>query len=86
MSGLLTHSSDLTFFGSDAAEVIKTRRDWEDLHFLGACSFLRVTISAEDWPRVVTAVMPCTTHQTPLSFLIVTAKRSRDSTLLPSTM
>jgi hypothetical protein len=31
MSGLLTHSSDLTFFGSDAAEVIKTRRDWEDL-------------------------------------------------------
>jgi ketosteroid isomerase-like protein len=31
MSGLLTNSSDLTFFGSDAAEVIKTRRDWEDL-------------------------------------------------------
>lgn len=31
LSGLLTNSSDLTFFGSDAAEVIKTRRDWEDL-------------------------------------------------------
>jgi hypothetical protein len=31
MSGMLTNSSDPTFFGSDAAEVIKTRRDWEDL-------------------------------------------------------
>jgi len=31
MSGLLTTSSDFTFFGSDAAEVVKSRRDWEDL-------------------------------------------------------
>jgi hypothetical protein len=31
MSEMLTTSSDFTFFGSDAAEVVRTRRDWEEL-------------------------------------------------------
>src|SRR5262249_49330500 len=31
MSAVLTTSTDLTFFGSDAAEVIRTRQDWENL-------------------------------------------------------
>ena len=31
MSGMLTASSDFTFFGSDAAEVTRSRHDWEYL-------------------------------------------------------
>ncbi|PYX22536.1 MAG: hypothetical protein DMG87_07445 [Acidobacteria bacterium] len=31
MSEMLTKSSDLTFFGSDAAEVVRTRSEWETL-------------------------------------------------------
>jgi len=31
MSAMLTTSSDFIFFGSDAAEVTSTRRDWENL-------------------------------------------------------
>ncbi len=31
MSEMLTKSSNLTFFGSDAAEVVRTRSEWETL-------------------------------------------------------
>jgi ketosteroid isomerase-like protein len=31
LSNMLTTADDFTFFGSDAAEVVKTRREWEDL-------------------------------------------------------
>ena len=31
LSNLLTTADDFTFFGSDAAEVVKTRREWEEL-------------------------------------------------------
>src|SRR5438045_4194460 len=31
MSEMLATSSDFSFFGSDAAEVVRTRRDWEEL-------------------------------------------------------
>ena len=31
LSNMLTAADDFTFFGSDAAEVVKTRREWEEL-------------------------------------------------------
>jgi ketosteroid isomerase-like protein len=31
LSNMLTTADDFTFFGSDAAEVVMTRREWEDL-------------------------------------------------------
>jgi len=31
LSNMLTTVDDFTFFGSDAAEVVKTRREWEQL-------------------------------------------------------
>ena len=31
LSSMLTTADDFTFFGSDAAEVVKTRREWEEL-------------------------------------------------------
>ncbi len=31
LSNMLTAADDSTFFGSDAAEVVKTRREWEEL-------------------------------------------------------
>src|SRR5205814_2334712 len=54
-------------------------------HFFGSFILLRATISEEDSPCVATAVIPWTMCQVPPSFLMVMAKRSRDSMLLPST-
>jgi ketosteroid isomerase-like protein len=31
LSNMLTTADDFTFFGSDVAEVVKTRREWEEL-------------------------------------------------------
>src|SRR5207249_4858938 len=31
LSNMITAADDFTFFGSDAAEVVKTRREWEEL-------------------------------------------------------
>ncbi|PYV80168.1 MAG: hypothetical protein DMG96_01555 [Acidobacteria bacterium] len=38
LSNMLTAADDFTFFGSDAAEVVKTRREWEELmQTIGSC-------------------------------------------------
>src|SRR5207302_10590585 len=57
----------------------------ENSYGLGVTFRRRAAISAEDPPLVATAVIPWTIRHAPPSFLIVMAKRSRDSMFLPST-
>src|SRR5437773_12555364 len=46
MSEMLTKSSDLTFFGSDAAEVVRTGSEWETL-MRNDCQLFETTRFAE---------------------------------------